>query len=114
MLKVDTLTGKRFLDIGSGRGLFSLDARRLGAKVHSFDYDPQSVACTVELRRRYFPDDPDWQVKQGSALDGLYLDSLGEFDGVAEYFKSHGFTLDHGKKATNLGCHEMVFKRIEQ
>ena len=23
----------------------------------SFDFDPQSVACTAELKRRYFPDD---------------------------------------------------------
>ncbi|MEO5672873.1 MAG: 50S ribosomal protein L11 methyltransferase, partial [Ramlibacter sp.] len=47
MLGVDTLKGRRFLDIGSGSGLFSLAARRLGASVHSFDYDPQSVACTA-------------------------------------------------------------------
>jgi len=57
MLESDRLDGKRFLDIGSGSGLFSLAARRLGATVHSFDYDPQSVACTEELRRRYFPED---------------------------------------------------------
>ena len=50
MLQVEQLEGKRFLDIGSGSGLFSLSARRLGAVVHSFDYDPQSVACTSELR----------------------------------------------------------------
>ena len=30
------------LDIGSGSGLFSLAARRLGARVHSFDYDTDS------------------------------------------------------------------------
>jgi len=29
----------------------------LGARVHSFDYDPQSVACTAELKRRYFEGD---------------------------------------------------------
>ena len=57
MLETDDLAGKRFLDIGSGSGLFSLAARRLGATVHSFDYDPNSVACTAELRRRYFPTD---------------------------------------------------------
>ena len=44
MLEVDDLCGKRFLDIGSGSGLFSLAARRLGASVYSFDYDPRSVA----------------------------------------------------------------------
>ena len=60
MLGVEQLTGKSFLDIGSGSGLFSLVARRLGARVYSFDYDPQSVACTAELRRRYFPDDEQW------------------------------------------------------
>ena len=66
------LTGKTFLDIGSGSGLFSLVARRLGATVHSFDYDPYSVACTEELRRRYFPGDTKWVVERASALDRDY------------------------------------------
>ena len=76
MLATPNLGGRSFLDIGSGSGLFSLAARRLGARVHSFDYDPDSVACTVELRRRYFPDDPTWAVEAGSALDRRYLDPL--------------------------------------
>jgi len=55
MLGVASLDGKSFLDIGSGSGLFSLAAMRSGAhRVHSFDYDPESVACTRELKRRYF------------------------------------------------------------
>ena len=49
MLGVSDLERRRFLDIGSGSGLFSLAARRLGARVHSLDYDPYSVACTREL-----------------------------------------------------------------
>src|SRR5438046_623712 len=57
LLEADTLEGKRFLDIGSGSGLFSLAARRLGATVHSLDYDPASVECTRELKRRYFRGD---------------------------------------------------------
>lgn len=80
MLGVDDLSGKRFLDIGSGSGLFSLAARRLGAKVHSFDYDPKSVGCTRELKKRYFADDDDWNVEEGSALDEDYLISLGKFE----------------------------------
>ena len=52
MLEMDSLEGMSFLDIGSGSGLFSLAARRLGARVHSLDYDPHSVACTRELKRR--------------------------------------------------------------
>ena len=80
MLGVEDLEGKSFLDIGSGSGLFSLAARRLGARVHSFDYDPQSVASTRELKRRYFPEDSDWTVEEGSVLDRDYLESLGKFD----------------------------------
>ena len=79
MLNVESLDGKTFLDAGSGSGLFSLAARLLGAKVHSFDYDPQSVACTAELKRRYFPDD-GWVVESGSVLDKGYLSRLGQFD----------------------------------
>jgi 2-polyprenyl-3-methyl-5-hydroxy-6-metoxy-1,4-benzoquinol methylase len=89
MLDCENLSEKRFLDIGSGSGLFSLAARRLGAHVHSFDYDPQSVACTSELRRRFFPDDSHWTVESGSALDREYLQSLGKFDVVYSWGVLH-------------------------
>lgn len=89
MLGVSDLRGKRFLDIGSGSGLFSLVARRLGATVHSFDYDPQSVACTAELKRRYYPDDSGWIVEQGSALDKDYLHTFGQWDIVYSWGVLH-------------------------
>lgn len=89
MLETSTLEGLRFLDIGSGSGLSSLAARRLGAHVHSFDYDPQSVACTAELRRRYFPADALWTVERGSALDADYLRGLGTFDVVYSWGVLH-------------------------
>ncbi len=89
MLETDSLAGKTFLDIGSGSGLFSLAARRLGARVRSFDYDENSVACTEELRRQYFPDDPDWLVERGSILDEDYVRSLGSHDVVYSWGVLH-------------------------
>ena len=89
MLGVDRLDGRSFLDAGSGSGLFSLAARRLGADVRSFDLDPQSVATTAELRRRFFPDDPGWTVERGSLLDREYLDGLGRFDVVYSWGVIH-------------------------
>jgi len=89
MLRVSDLCGKTFLDIGCGSGLFSLAARRLGARVHCFDYDPQSVACAQELRLRYFPQDPDWRIEEGSALDAAYLGRLGFFDIVYSWGVLH-------------------------
>src|SRR2546423_1618005 len=56
MLETDRLDGMAFLDAGSGSGLMSLAAIRMGAaRVHSFDYDQDSVAATAELKRRYLP-----------------------------------------------------------
>ena len=89
MLEVQELGGRSFLDVGSGSGVFSLAARRLGARVHSFDYDPSSVACTTELRRRYFPDDAAWTVERGSALDADFVRSLGAFDVVYSWGVLH-------------------------
>lgn len=89
MLQVSNLDGIRFLDIGSGSGLSGLAARRLGAEVHSFDFDPQSVACTSELKHRYFPGDDKWHIEEGSALDTAYLDTLGKFDVVYSWGVLH-------------------------
>ena len=84
-----SLADKTFLDIGSGSGLSSLAARRLGATVLSFDFDTQSVACTEELRRRYRPGDGSWTIEQGSVLDQGYLACLGQFDIVYSWGVLH-------------------------
>ena len=83
------LDGRRFLDIGSGSGLFSLAARRLGAEVFSFDVDKDSVECTREIKRRYAPDDPHWRIEYGSALDPKFMSSLGTFDIVYSWGVLH-------------------------
>jgi 2-polyprenyl-6-hydroxyphenyl methylase/3-demethylubiquinone-9 3-methyltransferase len=89
MLGVDSLVGQTFLDVGSGSGLFSLAARRLGATVVSFDYDPMSVACALELRRRYFDGDSHWTIHEGSVLDRPFLERLGRFDIVYSWGVLH-------------------------
>jgi 2-polyprenyl-6-hydroxyphenyl methylase/3-demethylubiquinone-9 3-methyltransferase len=89
MLGVKKLKDARFLDIGSGSGLFSLVARRSGAVVHSFDYDQQSVACTNSLKEHYFENDSSWEIEQGSVLDKEYLRSLGKFEIVYSWGVLH-------------------------
>jgi 2-polyprenyl-3-methyl-5-hydroxy-6-metoxy-1,4-benzoquinol methylase len=81
--------GVSFLDIGSGSGLFSLAARRLGARVASLDVDPLSVACTRELKNRFYSDDNQWKVLQGSVLDQEFLRSLGRFSLVYSWGVLH-------------------------
>lgn len=88
-LNKKNLKGLSFLDIGSGSGLFSLVATRLGAKVHSFDYDPQSVACTQYLKQKYAPNTTNWIIEQGSVLDKSYLKKLGQFDIVYSWGVLH-------------------------
>jgi 2-polyprenyl-3-methyl-5-hydroxy-6-metoxy-1,4-benzoquinol methylase len=102
------LSGKTFLDIGSGSGLSSLVARRLGAQVHSFDFDTSSVACTTELKNRYFRADGSWVVERGSILDTEYITSLGEFDvvyswGVLHHTGDMWTALGHAGQAVRPG-----------
>ena len=82
------LAGRRFLDAGCGSGLFSLAAHRLGADVVSFDFDPQSVACTHTLQARFAVADA-WPVHEGSVLDADFLRSLGRFDDVYSWGVLH-------------------------
>lgn len=76
-----SLDGKRFLDAGSGSGLFSLSAFRMGANVTSFDADPDSVGCSLALRDRR-GDAASWNVISGSLLDQTFMESLGKHDVV--------------------------------
>ena len=81
LLGVESLCGRTFLDIGSGSGLFSLAAMRLGAgRVHSLDNDPESVTCTEELRRRFFAESERWTVGAGDVTDAESIRALGRFD----------------------------------
>ncbi len=90
MLGIQSLARRSFLDIGSGSGLFSLAAMRLGAaRVVSFDYDANSVACGQELKRRYFPTATNWTIQQGSVLDDAYVERLGFFDVVYSWGVLH-------------------------
>jgi 2-polyprenyl-6-hydroxyphenyl methylase/3-demethylubiquinone-9 3-methyltransferase len=85
----DNLKGKKFIDVGCGSGLFSLSAMLLGASVYSFDYDEESVECCLELKKRYFENDSNWTINQGSILDESFLDKLGQFDIVYSYGVLH-------------------------
>jgi 2-polyprenyl-6-hydroxyphenyl methylase/3-demethylubiquinone-9 3-methyltransferase len=69
--------------------LFSLCARRLGATVHSFDFDADAVSCAQHLRERYFPGDAGWTIEQGSILDGDLLARIGQFDIVYSWGVLH-------------------------
>lgn len=83
------LAGRTFLDIGSGSGIHSLATHRLGAaRIVSFDYDGDSVACTREMRTRTGSPET-WQVLQGSVLDAAFLQRLGTFDVVYSWGVLH-------------------------
>lgn len=89
LLLIKDLKGKTFLDIGCGSGLMSLAARKLGAKVTSFDYDKNSVECAKYLKRKFFKDDSSWKILEGSILDQNFIKELGKFDFVYSWGVLH-------------------------
>lgn len=100
LLHQESLQQRRFLDAGSGSGLFSLAAHRLGAEVTSFDVDQNSVACTQSLQHRFGTNGSTWNVLSGSLTDRQFLSSLGEFDvvycwGVAHHTGSMWVSIDN-------------------
>jgi 2-polyprenyl-3-methyl-5-hydroxy-6-metoxy-1,4-benzoquinol methylase len=85
----ESFANQRFLDLGSGSGLFSLAAYRLGADVVSIDFDPQSVACTLELRRRESAPADRWDIRKGSVLDESLMTGQGTHDIVYSWGVLH-------------------------
>ncbi len=85
----ESVSGKTFIDIGCGSGLFSLAAHRLGAKkVVSVDIDRFSLECASFLKKEA-GNPPHWDIISGSALDTNFLHSLGTFDIVYSWGVLH-------------------------
>lgn len=85
----ESITGKTFIDIGCGSGLFSLAAYRLRAKrVVSIDIDDFSLSCVRHLHKKE-GSPKNWEIVSGSALDEKFLKSLGTFDIVYSWGVLH-------------------------
>lgn len=81
LLAKESLAGKRVLDIGSGSGLHSLAALRLGAKeVVAVDIDRDSVATTSAVLEK-FAYGQAWRAEVRSVFDVIPND-MGLFDVV--------------------------------
>jgi SAM-dependent methyltransferase len=88
-LKRDDLKGLDFLDIGSGSGLHSTAALTMGAgRVHSFDYDPNSVKATTFLWEQ-MGRPANWKIERGDALDKAYMEGLGKWNFVYSWGVLH-------------------------
>jgi 2-polyprenyl-6-hydroxyphenyl methylase/3-demethylubiquinone-9 3-methyltransferase len=83
------LAGLDFLDIGCGSGIHSFAALRAGAgRIHSFDFDPNSVEAT-SLLRGYAGAPTQWTIECGDVLDDSYIDSLGRWNFVYSWGVLH-------------------------
>lgn len=88
-MRVESLEGKTFLDIGCGSGIHSLAAKRLGAsRIISFDYDDDSVMTTRKVKE-WSGEKGDWTIMQGSVLDPAFLSSLPKADIVYSWGVLH-------------------------
>jgi 2-polyprenyl-3-methyl-5-hydroxy-6-metoxy-1,4-benzoquinol methylase len=83
-----SISGRTFLDIGCGSGLFSLAAHRLGARVVSIDIDRASIACCRILWERAGRPE-SWQIIEGSILDREVVGRLPQADVVYSWGVLH-------------------------
>ena len=85
----DSMAGLDFLDIGCGSGLHSLAAFQSGAgRIHSLDYDPQSVAATRMLWESAGRP-ANWTIEQGDVLDSAHIARLGRWNFVYSWGVLH-------------------------
>ena len=84
---IENFKNKTFLDVGCGSGLFSICATSLGAKVRSFDYDPDSVDCTKKVFKTHTKKKA--LVEKGDILDKSFIQKLGKFDYVYSWGVLH-------------------------
>ncbi len=87
---VDTLMGRSFLDIGSGSGLFSIAAAKLGCDpVAGIDVDPVSVQVSQENVARWLGSPVNIFFRHASVLNTQQLAELGNFDVVYSWGVLH-------------------------
>jgi 2-polyprenyl-6-hydroxyphenyl methylase/3-demethylubiquinone-9 3-methyltransferase len=85
----ERLDGVDFLDIGCGSGLHSYAAFQAGAKrIHSFDYDENSVAATKMLWEKA-GSPAHWTIERGDALKKEYIANLGKWSFVYSWGVLH-------------------------
>jgi 2-polyprenyl-6-hydroxyphenyl methylase/3-demethylubiquinone-9 3-methyltransferase len=83
-------SGKSFLDIGCGSGLFSIAAAQLGARsVLGLDVDPISVATSQSNAAHWLKSPSSISFRQLSILDGEQMNQLGTFDIVYSWGVLH-------------------------
>lgn len=88
ILRVDSLEGKSFVDIGCGSGIHTLAALRMGAaRVVAVDIDADSVATTKGVLARHAPGS-DADVRLASVFD-LNLSEHSGFDVVYSWGVLH-------------------------
>lgn len=82
--------GKVFYDVGSGSGIFSLAAVRLGAsKVVSIDADANSVEATCQTKSTHAPEASHWTIDEGSILNDMGIQTLGKAEIVYSWGVLH-------------------------
>ncbi|MBP2307433.1 methyltransferase domain-containing protein [Azospirillum melinis] len=91
LVGTDRLKDASFCDVGSGSGLFTIAAGKLGvSRALGFDVNPTGVEVARRNLGRFAPDLADRiEFRRGSALDSGFAGSLGRFDVVYAWGSLH-------------------------